>query len=157
MKYFEATGKSNKGEGSLNQDCSSASPEHLFDVTITSYRFKIKQFILMNVYKSSYKQISYFQICKKPRDELNCFLEIVSLAVIQSFSTQGSKKDLTDTAILPGSNIEVQQRNLWGILNFLKNLWCLYKSRMADSEDTILLVEIQPAKSEDRASGTIIH
>lgn len=42
MKYFEATRKSNKGEGSLNQDCSSASPEHLFDMTITSYHFKIK-------------------------------------------------------------------------------------------------------------------
>ena len=83
--------------------------------------------------------------------------EIVSLAVIQYFSFQGSKKDLTDTAILSGSNTEIQQRHLWGILNFLKNLWCLYKSRIADSEDTILLVEIQPTKSEDRASGIIIH
>lgn len=66
MKYIQATGI--KGERSLNQDCFSASSEHLFDMTVTSYHFKIKQFISTHVYKSSYKQISHFQVCKKTRD-----------------------------------------------------------------------------------------
>lgn len=69
------------------------------------------------------------------------------------FSSQGSKKDLTDTASLSSSSTEDQQRHLWGILNFLKNIWCSHKSRISEFEDTVLLVLV---KSEDSHSGITI-
>lgn len=42
MKYVQATGEGYKqGKKSESESCSSSS-QHLFDTTITSYRFKVK-------------------------------------------------------------------------------------------------------------------
>lgn len=60
VKYILATVEGYKrGRKPESESCSTSS-QHLFDTTITSYRFKVKQFISKHAYKSLYKQVFFF-------------------------------------------------------------------------------------------------
>lgn len=66
----------------------------------------------MSINHHTSRSLTFIYAKKKPTDELNRFLNRDCLPCCQYFSSQGSKKDLTDIAILSGINIEVQQWHL---------------------------------------------